>query len=1303
MRKGLVLLIMLVTVLSVHGVCRNYQVEDGLSNNSVWCLHQDRYGFMWIGTKNGLNRYDGHTFKVYQKRSASSHSIGNNFIHCILDVNEVNMLIGTSNGLYLYSRVNDNFSPVTLSRNKKKIVVNDILKDNNGNLWVATHGCGLFMLNKGLKVIGHFAKGGKKGDISSDYIWKLGIDSNNNLWLGTAGEGFSMYNSHLQKFVNHKKLGITSLLGQSIYGIYGDKDGSIWLGSSSAGLINYNPSNNTYKFYVKDIPNIKVILPYRGNQLLLGTERGLFLQNKGTGKTVPMSGIADDYRDNYNAVFDVVQDKNGGIWTGTYFCGLNYLKRNTKTAIRSVKVDGSSSVKAVVSSITVGPDGNIYLATHNNSTIYCYNPKTNYVKPAIHLGNANVLDMKFIGNKLLVGISGNGIDVLAYPKFNKVGHIHHNLIEGPSIFTLESGAFILALEEGGAIYCPSEREELRLTKLNKVLINGVAQDKRGTIWFSSYSNGIFAWTNDRKWKNYQSLRYNGGDMSLHNLTCMTLANDKMIFGSDEAGLIVVDPKSMTVDRIYNAKSGLFSNSVYSMTKDGFGRIWACTKDNIVCISPSNNGLIFMGRQGKTSISNVHCSNAARNGLLYFGGTYGFYAINPRFVKSEKNKSSIQLTGLQLNAQDVTIEQDNSPITESIEFCKTIHLKSNENSFSLSFALLDFSNPDEDLYRTRLDGYDNAWVYSQRPLAEYMNLPPGKYVFHVSGSNGNGAWSEEKTIEIIIAPPFWKSWWMISFYIIAICGLIYFAVWYYNRYLRKQHEARQREFQISQERELYQQKINFFTNIAHEIRTPLTLISTPLETIMKKKDTPKDIVHNLDIIQRNTNRLLLLVGQLLDFRKVENNMYQINIRYQRVQSIIEKVYEQYALEAEANHIDFTLSMPKEEVLGYIDAEAVYKIVSNLLSNALKFTKSVIVVKLTVEKGIGCISVVDDGVGIKPMYQKDVFEPFFQVSEAHKGNKGTGLGLSLSRSLALKMKGNLYIDGSYTKGAKFVMEIPIMDTGKRFEHPENHTLESIKEPDNIALSPAKAQPSLIVVEDNNELSQFIAETLSENYTVYTATDGQDALDKIMSNDIDIIISDVMMPVMDGIELCLRLKNSKEYSHLPIILLSAKTDVETKIKGLKGGADVYLDKPFSIEQLSAQIKGILDKRADFQRKLLSNPLQFYKKKDVASDDNVKFVESLNQVILNRMSDRDFNVDMLVKEFATNRSDFQKKVKKITGLTPNEYIRLVRLNKSVELLSSGRYKINEVCTIIGFNSPSYFSKCFYAQFGKLPKDFIQ
>lgn len=281
MRKGLVLLIMLVTVLSVHGVCRNYQVEDGLSNNSVWCLHQDRYGFMWIGTKNGLNRYDGHTFKVYQKRSASSHSIGNNFIHCILDVNEVNMLIGTSNGLYLYSRVNDNFSPVTLSRNKKKIVVNDILKDNNGNLWVATHGCGLFMLNKDLKVIGHFTKGGKKGDISSDYIWKLGIDSNNNLWLGTAGEGFSMYNSHLQKFVNHKKLGNTSLQGQSIYGIYGDKDGSIWLGTSSAGLINYNPSNNTYKIYVKDIPNIKVILPYRGNQLLLGTERGLFLQEQG--------------------------------------------------------------------------------------------------------------------------------------------------------------------------------------------------------------------------------------------------------------------------------------------------------------------------------------------------------------------------------------------------------------------------------------------------------------------------------------------------------------------------------------------------------------------------------------------------------------------------------------------------------------------------------------------------------------------------------------------------------------------------------------------------------------------------------------------------------------------------------------------------------------------------------------------------------------------------------------------------------------------------------------------------------------
>lgn len=1275
LKSFLLWMLWLLTPLYCIATNRNYQVEDGLSYNSVWTICQDNLGFLWVGTKDGLNRFDGHSFKIYQKRPGQENSLGNNFIHKIAKLHDGRLLIGTANGLFLYIRTTDNFLAIPLlDGSQKQPTINDIIEDNNGNVWIATHGHGLFALDKELHIKEHFSYRNKSLGIPSNYIWSLCTDSHNNLWLGTAGFGFSMFNSHARTFINYNKCDNISVKGQAIYSLWSDNDGSLWIGTSSVGLIHYNPSANIAQSFLTNITNIKSIQQTSPDKLIMGTENGVMQLDKHTHQVLNLTE-GNINNGNYNAVFDIEQDRNGGLWVGTYFNGLNFFHKKAESVLTCFPI-GMPSPRITVSSFVEQPNGNIFVATHNSNHLYNFNPATNSIGVSKELPYENVQDMGYNRDNLLVAYAGKGIDCFATPSLSLRNHLKYNLSEGSSVFLMPDGSQILALESGGVVYVPVSGKNIELESLKNILVNGVIQDSYGNIWFSTYSHGLYIWSKDRKWQNLRTLPFNRNELGLYNLTCITQCRDNIWIGTEENGLIVVNASNHKVLKCIDASSGLFSNAIYSIICDKKNRIWASTKDNIVCIDEKDWSIRFMGRHDKSTPSNIHKAFCASDGSLYFGGTKGFYRICPNLIEQPNTKANLCYTNINDGLDALTLDYD-------------------QNTINIGFALLDFSNPTENIYRFRLSGLDSKWTYTNNPQANYMNLPEGEYTFEVYGSNGNGIWIKGKELRIEIKPPFWRSMPMLILYAIVLLLGITALFIYYNRWLQHKQAERQKEFEIAHEREMYEQKIGFFTNIAHEIRTPLTLISGPLESILRSKDTPHEVRHHLETIQRNTTRLLALVSQLLDFRKIENDMFQLNIRYQRVQTIIQRVCEQYMPEAIANNITLTVKMPQYEVLAYIDAEALYKIISNLLSNALKFTRSEVTIELTLKKDSGIISVTDNGNGISKENINSVFEPFFQVKDSNMLNRGTGLGLSLSKSLTLKMNGTLSVDEKYISGARFLLQLPMMTDKKTLPVETTGNIE-----DENATTDGKS--CVLVVEDNEDLIQFMHDTLSINYRVLTAPNGQEALNIVESNDIDIIISDVMMPVMDGLEMCEQLKNNPNYSHLPIILLSAKTDVETKVKGLNWGADVYLDKPFSVEQLIAQIESILLKRKQVHKTISSDPLEYYKKTVTKKDENSEFMSRLTTIILDKMSDRDFNVDMLVKEFATNRSDFQKKVKKVTGLTPNDYIKLIRMNKSAEMLATGKYRINEVCAIIGFNSPSYFSKCFYEQFGKLPKDFI-
>ena len=523
-------------------------------------------------------------------------------------------------------------------------------------------------------------------------------------------------------------------------------------------------------------------------------------------------------------------------------------------------------------------------------------------------------------------------------------------------------------------------------------------------------------------------------------------------------------------------------------------------------------------------------------------------------------------------------------------------------------------------------------------------------------------------------------------------------------LEAANQERMLKFSLDKEKELYEAKIGFFTNIAHEIRTPLSLISAPLDAILASDEGNQKTRSNLTIMKSNVQRLLELVNQLLDFRKVESKLMKLNIQSCHVSDVVMGICHRYEEFLRVHNLQMDTSAVQQGIICNLDQEAFMKMISNLMSNAIKYARRQITLTLQERPSDGMLvfEIADDGTGIREEDQAKVFESFYQVDD-HGKRPGSGLGLPLALNLAKMHGGNITLQSVYGEGSRFILTLPMnlkpQDVPEEEDAPaaEEETATQSSEPQDIV--------QVLIVEDNDELRNFVVNNLGQPYRVYGAENGIEALQQLENHTIDIIVSDIMMPEMDGLELCRVIKQNEAYAHIPIILLSAKTDMETKVGGLGIGAAAYLEKPFSMEQLRAQINSIIENRNLMRERFIKSPLDFYKK--ASNDDaeermNAEFVNKLNTLILDNLMNKDFSIDNLARMFYMSRSNFHKRVKGVTGQTPNDYIRIVRLNKSAELLATGKYQIVEVCYMVGFNTPSYFSKCFQEHFHKLPKDYL-
>lgn len=642
------------------------------------------------------------------------------------------------------------------------------------------------------------------------------------------------------------------------------------------------------------------------------------------------------------------------------------------------------------------------------------------------------------------------------------------------------------------------------------------------------------------------------------------------------------------------------------------------------------------------------------------------------------------------------------------YTREINLKYNQNSFAFRFAALCYAAPEENYLSYTLKGFDKEWYSTTKSsTASYTNLKPGDYTFCVKTANTRGEWSNDiKSIHIHIAPPFWKSpWAYLLYFILSAAGIGYI----FYRFRKQITDKQQRQLEIleaEKEKEIYHAKIDFFTNIAHEIRTPLTLIKGPLENILHKENIDRNTIReNLDVMERNTLRLLDLTNQLLDFRKTETKGFRLNFMDCNISQLIRDTYIRFNPAAQQNGLKFQTDLPEQDFNAPVDKEALTKILSNLFNNAVKYATSSIHVSLIPpcgmkEPGYFSIMVSNDGHPIPHDMQEKIFQPFVQIKQTSGGQRtaGTGIGLPLARSLAELHKGKLYLKDS--EEICFCVELPV-DQEKAIQLQKDSTISQTGNMQTV-IRQHSTNICILVVEDDPEMQNFICAQLETVYCVIRASNGKEALQVLSEKTISLIVSDVMMPEMDGFELCHTLKTDIEHSHIPIILLTAKVTMQSKIEGIELGADDYIEKPFSTEYLLARIANLLSNQDKLCHAFTSSP--FVNAKTIAlskADEN--FLDKLIEVIQKNISEPDFNVDILAEKMNMSRSSLHRKIKGIAQITPNEFIQLERLKMAAQLIQSGEYRINEVCYIVGFNSSSYFAKCFQKQFGVLPKDFYK
>lgn len=1322
----------LATIASAYNFSfRKHQVNQGLSGNTVHCILQDDRGFMWFGTQDGLNRFDGSNYKIFKNDPNDVHSLGNNFIRSLYQHTDNQIWVGTDQRIFIFDPETEYFQQFIEKTDKGIAItsaVTSIEADNEHSIWIGTMTQGAFSYNTITGKLTQYKSEDGSKSIPDNLVWRIYKDYSGTVWIGTRS-GLSRFNKESKSFITYGSREEKSVLvDPEILSVFEDSDGDIWLGTWSGGLSRYNKTTDTFTSYFNEqddvyISHIRAFFEYEKGKLLIGSDDGLYLFNK---KTLQIQRI-DDSRDQNSLsdqnIYAIYGDKEGGIWIGTYFGGVNYLSPNSSVIEHYYPNYKESSMSGkAVSQFLEDPKGNLWIATEDGGLNY-FNTTTKeftaYLphedKPSISYTNLHSLLLD--QNKLWIGTFSRGLDVMDL-RTGQFANYQYNLNDTNTID--DNCVFALYKTKDNDIFIGTpfglSRYNRHLNNFERIpevrgFVYDMAEDHLGQLWVACYGQGVFRYDLlGKEWSSYRHKNYKDNSLCFDKIVDIFQDEKQRLWFSSEGGGICKYNYETNDFTTIDVSDGLPNNVVYGALDDKYGHIWVSTNKGIAKIDPSSLKIkTFTSEDGLQSNQfNYRSSLKTSNGKFYFGGINGFNSFFPDRLRENEYAPPVLITHFKLLDADKRIKKDTLS-HKAHNVGKHITLRYDQASFRIDFVSLSFMAQGKNEYSYLMENLNEKWIRAgNQTNVSYINLKPGDYVFRVKGSNNDGLWNDEGDfIQIKILPPLWRTDYAYLFYLVLTIILAYYLYKFYQRNLRRKQKQKLEDFKVEKEKEMYASKINFFTNIAHEIRTPVSLIKAPLDSILQSKEGSPESKENLAVIDKNTDRLLNLINQLLDFRKIEAETYLPNYEPTNISSLISDIIYRFKSTASKNNITLANFASQKGMAYNVDKEAITKIISNLMTNALKHAKKVISIKMAepADADYFEIIVADDGPGVPLKYRDSVFEPFFQVEEDDRTiqNKGTGIGLAFSRQLAEKHKGSLFLRENGQGGSEFVLQI-----NTQLQNNEAHPLEQeVKVRDQpvagkeIDPSVPAGKPVLLIVEDNEDLCAFLERSLKLEYKVLTAANGQIALDLLQNHVVDIIISDVMMPGVDGLELVKKTKENEQYSHIPIVLLSARTNLETKVTGLDYGADSYIEKPFSLEYLRAQVNSLVKNRILLLEKFATSPFIPYgsianNKKDE------EFLNKLNGEIEINISDTAYSIEKLAAALSMSRSNLQRKIKGISGMSPNDYIRVFKLKKAARLIIEDEYRINEICYLVGFNSPSYFAKCFQKQFGKLPSEFM-
>ncbi len=1313
-----------------------YSQENGLSNNQIHCIHQDKKGWMWFGTSQGVCRFDGYKFTVFKNDPEDSTSLKGNLVRTIFEDRKGQLWIGTENGgLNKFNREKENFQQLFYTGDNpllKDATVTSINEDSIGNLWVGTSTL-LYRIENENK-LSEIKPENHSG--LSEYFRVIKSDRSGKIWLGT-NNGLYLYdpkNNQIQKI----NLAQNQSSNQEIWEIFPDEDGTLWIGTYASGLLTVNPITFEVKKLTLDSDNdrnqtVRAISKDRNGKYWIGTRGGLYVYEKNKGAT------AFYYHDERepkslvnNSIQSIFHDLKGDVWIGTRN-GINFLieERQNIQGYKSMPGDNRYLNSSEIYAFWVDPEGDIWTGTESGG-INILDRKTGrfrYMLP--QKGNQNSLSTNCIKallddgkNNLWIGTFLGGIDVLNL-KTGAFKHYTNNPSDPSSLSDNRIWSFLrdsnndiwVGTSVGLDKFNPATGSFTHFRNLvDGQQVNWLVEDSDHTIWIGADNLTLYNPKDQKITRIQETTR-----CMLHD------SKDRFWLATPNRGIALFS-KEKGVLKYYSEKNGLANNQTLAILEDNEHFLWISTTNGLSKFDPASER--FHNFSLKNGFQNNQFTYGAAfkttQGELLFGGISGFNIFNPTKIKSGDYFPQIILTDLKIFNKSVKIgDLKNDVLTKSISENDIIELKHDQNSITIDFASFDYANSLGIQYSYFLENFDNDWNEpSVNRSATYTNLDPGEYSFQVKTVSIDRKESNLGPIlKIVVHAPYWETWWFRSLIFLAITGLFYLLITFLLYKEKLKTDLNLERLNAKKLHELDMMKLRFYTNISHEIRTPLTLILGPLEKMLTNTLPENEIKGHVEVMHRNATQLHQLINQLLDFRKLESGNLKLVLTCGDMVSFLAEIVGSFDKYADEKEINLKFNSLKKEIITNFDADKLGKIMNNLLSNAFKFTGrgGKISVNLSLvfdsdegdqagdstEKRIIEITVKDTGIGIAETNLEKIFVRFFQVDDNSK-QTGTGIGLALTKELVKLHKGNISVQSKEGKGSKFTIHLPY-DEVNNHHLTETANIEDLIEPSGISHIEeltAETMPTgrkiMLLVDDNSDVRYFIKSHFISNYQVLQAENGLEGWTIALKTIPDIIICDVMMPDIDGFELCRKIRKDERTSHIPIILVTALGSREHEIEGLSSGADDYITKPFDLGILQTKIENILSVRQSLKQKYTSEML-LQPRNVILSSPDERFLQKAIEVVENNISDPDLDIEHFATEIGVSRMQLYRKLDALTEMTVKEFVRNIRLKRAAQLLVQKKLNISEIAYAVGFKDLSHFRKCFKLEFGMSASEYVE